>query len=139
MPLDIRSYRAAFYIQIDRILFQSVSKSSISFMNGSSTLGKSLFLSSVQFQLNHFFDTVFTQYTRHAYAEVFLPVLAFQQSATRNHAFLVAQYGLYHRSGSSTRSIPCRRSQQSGQCSAPHHRVGSNFLQSLFAQEFACK
>ena len=103
IPPDIRSYRAAFYIQIDRILFQSVGKSSISFMNGSSTLGKCLFLGSVQFQLNHFFNTVFTQYTRYAYAEVFLPVLAFQQSAARNHAFLVAQYGLYHRSGSSTR------------------------------------
>ena len=62
IPPDIRSYRAAFYIQIDRILFQSVGKSSISFMNGSSTFGKCLFLGSVQFQLNHFFNTVFTQY-----------------------------------------------------------------------------
>ena len=48
-------------------------------MNGSSTFGKCLFLGSVQFQLNHFFNTVFTQYTRYAYAEVFLPVLAFQR------------------------------------------------------------
>ena len=104
IPFEIMQKNAARYTfissgilyQIDRILFQSVGKSSISFMNGSSTLGKCLFLGSVQFQLNHFFNTVFTQYTRYAYAEVFLPVLAFQQSAARNHTFLVAQYGLYH-------------------------------------------
>ena len=81
--------------QIDFICLEGTCKCGIGLMHSFCTLGEEGLFLVVELELNNLLDTVATENTGHAYADVAFAILAFEQGGARNHLLLVVEDGLY--------------------------------------------
>lgn len=96
-----------------------------------------LFFVFVKIKLDDFLDTVLTEDTGYADAEIFLAIFAFEKRRAGNHAFLVVYDSLYHFGCGSSGSIPCACAEQFGECRTAYHCVG-NYLVESFVRKQVC-
>src|SRR5690606_10422509 len=81
-----------------------------------------------EWEIEDTLPAAFAQYHRYAEVDVFLVILAFEEDRRGKEFLLVAHNAFHHCRRGGTGRIPCRRTDELGQCSAAHHGVGHNLI-----------